>query len=333
MRILVTGGAGFIGSNYVRYLLETHPSEEIVVLDKLTYAGNLENLRGVIGKISFVRGDIADRKCVDSATDGCDAIVNFAAETHVDRSIVGADDFIRTDVLGTYELLEAARRRGIRRFVQISTDEVYGSRDSGSYSEEDRLDPSSPYSASKSAGDLLAISFFKTYGLPVMVTRSTNNFGQFQHPEKLIPKFITNAIRDIQLPIYGDGSQVRDWLFVMDNCSAIDHVLRLGKPGDIYNIGAGNERTNIDITNLILEELGKPKSLIKFVSDRPGHDRRYSVDCTNIAALGWTPAASFEDSMRRTIRWYADNSSWWKPLVEGRIDFHGSFDGIGKPHG
>jgi dTDP-glucose 4,6-dehydratase len=326
MKILVTGGAGFIGSNYVRFLLESRPEDSIVVLDKLTYAGNMDNLADVMKKITFIKGDIADKDAVDAAAKGCDAIVNFAAETHVDRSIVGADEFIRTDVLGVFVLLEAARRLGIKRFMQISTDEVYGSVENGSSIEFDKLSPNSPYSASKASADLLTLSYFTTYGLPVVITRSSNNFGPYQHPEKLIPKFITNAISGKKLPLYGDGKNVRDWLYVLDNCSGIDLVLRKGKDGEVYNIGGGNERTNLEITDVILNELTKPKSLIEFVKDRPGHDRRYSINCDKVRRLGWKPSGEFEQSLRKTVGWYASNEAWWKRLAGGKIDFHGSFN-------
>lgn len=313
MKALVTGGAGFIGSNFVNMLLEKH---EVVVLDKLTYAGNMENLKSAQEhpKFSFVKGDICDRNAV-KAMKGCDAVFNFAAETHVDRSIIDAGSFVRTDVTGTYTLLEASRRYDVERFVQVSTDEVYGSVENGSFKETDILEPSSPYSASKSGGDLLSCSYFTTYGLPVVITRSSNNFGPNQHPEKLIPKLVTNAMRDISLPIYGDGKNVRDWIYVSDNCEAIYHVFEKGTEGEIYNIGAGNEWMNIDIARLILGEMKKPESLIEFVTDRPGHDRRYSLDSSKIHALGWSPKYRFKDAMKETIKWYVDNHSWWETLV------------------
>lgn len=312
MRILVTGGAGFIGSNFIRHILGS-PGNEVVNLDKLTYAGNLENLKDVPKdkRYRFARGDVCDRRAVEKAMRGADAVVHFAAETHVDRSIEDAGDFVKTDVMGTYVMLEAARKLAVRKFVFIGTDEVYGSIEKGSFTEEDRLNPRNPYSASKAGADLLAMSYFVTYGLPVVVTRSSNNFGPYQHREKLIPRFITNAIRNERLPLYGDGRNVRDWLYVMDNCSGIETVMQKGKPGEIYNIAGGNERANIDITKLILKELGKPVSLIEYVKDRPGHDRRYALDARKVRKLGWKPKASFEEQLAQTVRWYRDNEWWW----------------------
>ena len=312
--ILITGGAGFIGCNFVRYMLERYPDDEIIVLDKLTYAGRLENLQEVMAKITFIKGDICNKEDIEKVGD-CDVIFNFAAETHVDRSITEAGTFVKTDVLGTYTLLEYARKYDIEKYIQISTDEVYGSIEKGSFKEEDVLDPSSPYSASKAGADLLLKAYHKTYGLPVMITRSSNNFGPFQYPEKLIPLFITNAIQNKALPLYGDGSNVRDWLYVLDNCEAIDLVYQKGKVGEIYNIASGNEKTNLEITNLILKELNKPKSLIEFVEDRVGHDRRYSLDFTKIKELGWKPKYEFETAMNTTIKWYREHEWWWKPLV------------------
>ncbi len=322
-KLLVTGGAGFIGSNFVKYHLTEHPDEGLVVLDKLTYAGNLDNLREVWEdpRFSFVKGDICDPEIVERAISGCDRIVNFAAETHVDRSIGGAGAFVRTDVLGTFVLLEAARAHELKRYVQISTDEVYGSIEEGSFRETDPLKPSSPYSSSKAGADLLVLSYFITHRLPVVITRSSNNFGPSQYPEKLIPLFVTNALEDKVLPLYGDGLNVRDWLFVDDNCRAIDAVLRRGKEGEIYNIGGDNERTNREITDLILRELNKPRSLVKMVTDRPGHDRRYSISSEKIKALGWTRPASFEENLARTVQWYVQNPDWWKKIKEGRKDF------------
>jgi dTDP-glucose 4,6-dehydratase len=322
-KILVTGGAGFIGSNFVKYYLAEHPDEQVVVLDKLTYAGNLDNLREVWEdpRFSFVRGDICDPEAVEGAVEGCDRIINFAAETHVDRSIGGAGAFVRTDVLGTFVLLEAARAHDVERYVQISTDEVYGSIEEGSFRETDPLKPSSPYSSSKAGADLLVLSYYVTHRLPVVITRSSNNFGPNQYPEKLIPLFVTNALEDEPLPLYGDGLNVRDWLFVEDNCRAIDVILRQGRNGEIYNIGGDNERTNREITDLILKELGKPRSLIKMVKDRPGHDRRYSISSEKLKALGWTRPASFEDNLARTVQWYVQNTHWWRKIKEGRGDF------------
>ncbi|MGB8216464.1 MAG: dTDP-glucose 4,6-dehydratase [Candidatus Methanoperedens sp.] len=315
MKLLITGGAGFIGSNFVRYMLEKHPDDEAVVIDKLTYAGRLENLDDIKKKILFIKGDICNREDVERAIKDCDIVFNFAAETHVDRSIKEPGAFIKTDVLGTYTLLEAARKYDIQKYIQISTDEVYSSIEKGSFKEDDILKPASPYSASKAGADLLAGAYYKTYGLSVLITRSSNNFGPYQFPEKLIPLFIINAIQNKPLPVYGDGLNVRDWIYVLDNCSAIDSVYQKGASGEIYNIGAGNEKTNLEITEMILSELDKPKSLIKFVEDRPGHDRRYSLDFTKIKKLGWEPEHDFEISLKSTIKWYKKNEWWWKSLL------------------
>ena len=319
MRIVVTGGAGFIGSNFVRYVLGKYDDLEVVNLDKLTYAGNLENLRDVEddARYSFVRGDICDAAVVRAALDGADAVVNFAAETHVDRSISGPQDFISTDVLGTHTLLEAVRELDVKRYLQISTDEVYGSTETGSFTEESDLAPSSPYSASKAGGDLQVLAYYRTYGTPVLITRSSNNYGGWQYPEKIIPLFITNAIDDLPLPVYGDGLNVRDWLHVEDNCSAVDAVLHEGELGEVYNIGGGNEVRNLALTRRILELLGKGEDLIRYVVDRPGHDRRYSIDCAKVRALGWEPAVDFEDGLERTVAWYRDNPDWWRRLKSG----------------
>jgi dTDP-glucose 4,6-dehydratase len=319
VRIVVTGGAGFIGSNFVRYLLARHEDVEVVNLDKLTYAGNLENLRDVENdpRYRFVRRDICDAPAVRAVVDGADAVVNFAAETHVDRSISGPQDFIRTDVLGTHTLLEAVRELAVPRYVQISTDEVYGSTEAGSFTEESDLAPSSPYSASKAGADLLVQAYHRTFGTPTLITRSSNNYGPNQYPEKIVPLFITNAIDDQALPVYGDGLNVRDWLYVDDNCAAIDTVLRAGKVGEIYNIGGGNEVQNLTLTRRILELLGKGDDLIRFVGDRPGHDRRYAVDCAKVRALGWEPAIPFEAGLERTVAWYRDNAAWWRRLKSG----------------
>ena len=315
MKMLITGGAGFIGSNFVHYMLQEHPEYEIAALDKLTYAGRLENLQDVIGEIEFIRGDICNREDVERAIKGCSVIFNSAAETHVDRSIIEAGIFLETDIIGTHVMLEAARRHDIEKFVQISTDEVYGSIDKGSFKENDPLDPSSPYSASKAGADLLINAYYKTYGLPIIITRSSNNFGPYQYPEKLIPVLILKALQNKPLPVYGDGSNVRDWIYVLDNCQAIDSIFHKGNIGEIYNVGSGNEKMNIEVANFILEELNKPKSLIEFVKDRPGHDLRYSLDTTKIANLGWEPCYKFESALRETIKWYVDNEWWWQPLI------------------
>jgi len=319
--ILVTGGAGFIGSNFVRYMLRKYPDYKVVVYDKLTYAGNLDNLRDVENdpRYAFVHGDICDAEEVERVMreHHIDAMVNFAALTHVDRSIMEPGSFILTDVYGTYVLLEAARKHDIERCVMVSTDEVYGSIERGSFTEDDPLDPSSPYSASKAGGDLIARAYYKTFGVPVVITRGSNTFGPFQYPEKIIPLFITNAIDDVPLPLYGDGLNVRDWIYVLDHCEAIDVVLHKGALGEIYNIGAGNELTNIELTRLILKLLGKPESLIRHVKDRPGHDRRYSLDCAKLKALGWRPRHRFEEALAETVRWYVENEWWWRKIKSG----------------
>ncbi len=317
-RLLVTGGAGFIGSNFIRYMLQKYPELHIVNLDALTYAGNLENLRDIEKdpRYSFLHGNICEADDVAKVMPGCDSVINFAAETHVDRSIHEAGVFVETDVHGTFVLLEAARKHNISRFLHISTDEVYGSIDKGSFRETDTLNPSSPYSASKAGGEFLAHSYFVTYGLPVLVTRSSNNFGPYQYPEKLIPLFITNAIDDMPLPLYGDGKNVRDWLYVEDQSEALDIVLQKGKPGEVYNIGAGNEEMNITVTKETLRLLGKPESLIQPVKDRPGHDRRYSVASDKMHALGWKPRHSFLEGLEKTVRWYVENEIWWRAVKE-----------------
>ncbi len=325
-RVLVTGGAGFIGSHYVHHALAAHPDWRVTVLDKLTYAGNLANLKDLEGdpRYRFLRGDIAVRGDVAAAFEGgVDLLFNFAAETHVDRSIGDPEGFIRTDVYGAYTLLEAARVRGVRRFVQISTDEVYGSVAQGASREDAPLMPSNPYSASKAAADRLAYSYFATYGLQVLITRASNNFGPRQYPEKVIPLFVTNALDDRPLPLYGDGQNVRDWLYVADHCEALDVVLEKGAPGEVYNIGGGNERKNLEITGMILDRLGKPRSLIRFVTDRPGHDRRYALDCSRLAALGWTPRVPFRQALEETVAWYAAHRTWWEPIKSGAyLDYY-----------
>jgi len=319
VRLLVTGGAGFIGANFIRYMLDKYEDCEIVNFDKLTYAGNLDNLRGIEDdpRYRFVKGDIADADAVGEQMPEVDAVVNFAAETHVDRSILEPGSFIQTDVVGIYVLLEEARKHEIERVVLVSTDEVYGSIDDGSFLEADRLDPSSPYSAGKAGGELLALAYHKTFGLPVCITRGSNTYGPYQYPEKMIPLFVTNAFDDIPLPLYGDGMNVRDWLYVLDHCSGVDLVLRKGEPGEIYNVGGGNERTNLEITHMILELLKKPESLIEPVQDRPAHDRRYSIDCAKIKEIGWSPAQDFEEGMRITVDWYVNNQWWWRKLKSG----------------
>ncbi len=319
-RILVTGGAGFIGSNFIHYMLSAHDDCQIINLDKLTYAGNLDNLKDVEDhpRYGFVKGDICDSPLVAELVREADIVVNFAAESHVDRSVDDPYVFTRTNVIGTHVLLEESRRAGVSLFLQIGTDEVYGSIEQGSSVETDPLEPRSPYSASKAAADLLALSYFTTFGLDVRVTRCTNNYGPYQFPEKLIPLFVTNALEDRELPIYGDGLNVRDWLYVADHCQAIDFVMENGRAGQIYNIGGGREMTNLQITDIILAELGKPQTLKRFVKDRPGHDRRYSLDITKIRKMGWSPKHDFETAIRETIKWYIDNKSWWRRIKEGR---------------
>jgi dTDP-glucose 4,6-dehydratase len=316
VKLFVTGGAGFIGSNYVRWVLQNRPDAEVTNYDLLTYAGNLANLRDLEDnpRYRFVKGDICDTALLDEVVPGHDAIVNFAAESHVDRSIDWAAEFVRTNVIGTNTLLDVARRQSIARYLQVSTDETYGSIDVGAFSEEDRLDPSSPYSASKAGGDLLARAYHRTYGMPVVITRGSNTFGPYQFPEKVIPLFVTNLLEDQPVPLYGDGMNVRDWIYVEDVASGIHTVLEKGDAGQIYNIAAGNERTNVDLTKALCDLLGKPHSLITPVADRPGHDRRYSVDTTRTNALGWEPRWSFDDALRTTVDWYRENRWWWEPL-------------------
>ncbi len=314
MRLLVTGGAGFIGSNFIRHILSTYSDCRIVNLDKLTYCGNRENLKDIEANknYEFVKGDIADERLVRRLVKDCDVILNFAAESHVDRSIEDPSEFIRTNVYGVYTLLEAAKRYMTKMFVQVSTDEVFGSIEKGSFREDDALRPNSPYSATKASGDLLARSYFATYKLPVIITRSSNNFGPYQYPEKIIPLFITNALKNKKLPVYADGMNVREWLYVLDNCEAIDVVMRKGAPGEIYNIGSGHETTNLELTYAIIDILGKDKSLIEFVKDRPGHDKRYSLDIAKMRSLGWRPRHDFKEALRLTVDWYRQNETWWR---------------------
>jgi dTDP-glucose 4,6-dehydratase len=317
VKILVTGGCGFIGSNFIRRLFESRGEGMFVVnLDKLTYAANPANLADVAGRPNyrFVKGDIVDPEVVRLAMDGCEAVVNFAAETHVDRSLLGDASFIETDVRGVFVLLEEARRVGVRKFIQISTDEVYGSIAEGSFHEDSPLNPRNPYAASKAGGDRLAYSYFASYRLPVVVTRASNNYGPYQYPEKLIPLFVTNAIDGQPLPLYGDGRNVRDWLYVKDHAVAIDFLLDAGEPGETYNIAGGNEAENIEITRKVLALVGKPESLIRFVDDRPGHDRRYSLDARKLARLGFRSTTPFDEGLEETVRWYRDREDWWRPI-------------------
>ena len=316
MKLFVTGGAGFIGSNFVRWVLQNRSDAEVTNFDALTYAGNLANLRDIEDdkRYRFVKGDICDGALLDDVLPGHEAIVNFAAESHVDRSIDWAAEFVRTNVLGTNSMLEATRRHHIPKYLQVSTDETYGSIDVGSFSEGDRLDPSSPYSASKAGGDLLVRAYHRTYGTPVLITRGSNTFGPYQFPEKVIPLFVTNLLEDKPVPLYGDGMNVRDWIHVEDVCSGIFTVLDRGEFGQIYNIAAGNERTNVELTHALCDLLGKPRSLITPVADRPGHDRRYAVDTSRTRALGWEPRWTFEDALAATVEWYRSNRSWWEPL-------------------
>ncbi len=318
MKLLITGGAGFIGSNFIHYLLKKYRNCQVVNFDKLTYCGNLDNLRDIEKdpRYKFVKGDICNEKLVNRivSKERPFAILNFAAETHVDRSILSPKSFAETDIIGTQTLLEAARKHKVKRFVQISTDEVYGSIKKGKFKETDPLSPSSPYSASKAGADLLAMSYYKTFSLPVLITRSSNNFGPYQYPEKLIPLFITNLLEDKKVPLYGNGLNVRDWIYVWDNCAGIDVVLRKGKVGETYNIGGGNEKTNIEITKAILGELGKDESFIEYVKDRPGHDFRYALDTRKIKKLGWKPKHKFKEAIKETVKWYKENEWWWRGL-------------------
>ena len=336
MKIVVTGGAGFIGSNFIRVVLEERPDWNVVNFDKLTYAGNLENLKDLESdsRYAFVKGDIADRDDVESVlSNDVDAVLNFAAESHVDRSIHDATEFIRANIEGTQKLIDVARQRGIARFLQVSTDEVYGSLGAtGKFTEDTPLQPNSPYSASKTAADLLVRAAHHTHGMDTVITRCSNNYGPYQFPEKLIPLMISNALDDKELPVYGDGSNVRDWIYVEDHCRAILAVLEKGGSGEVYNIGSDNEWKNLDIVKLILKELDKPESLIKFVKDRPGHDLRYAIDNAKIEGeIGWKPAISFEEGIARTIRWYLDNREWWDKIKSGayRDYYETQYGGVG----
>lgn len=336
MRYLVTGGAGFIGSNFIRYVFKKHgDAAQVVNLDKLTYAGIRENLAEFEGSknYKFLQGDIAKPEDVAEAYkgvdgSGIDVVVNFAAETHVDRSLMEAGTFIETDVHGVLVLLEEARKHApnLKRFIQISTDEVYGSIDEGSFKESDPLNPRNPYSASKAGGDRMAYAYGQTYGLPVIVTRASNNFGPYQYPEKLIPLFVTNAMDDQPLPLYGDGRNVRDWLFVDDHCAAVDFLIEHGTNGETYNIGGGNERENREITHRILQLLGKPETLIKRVADRQGHDRRYSIDMTKLEKMGFKCETDFDQALEKTVAWYRENEAWWRAIKERSAEYKAYYE-------
>lgn len=326
MTILVTGGAGFIGTNFVYYQLQHHPEDRVVCLDALTYAGNLENLTEALKNpcFRFVKGDIADREAVNALfeEEKPDIVVNFAAESHVDRSITQPELFLRTNIMGTQVLMDACRKYGVQRYHQVSTDEVYGDlpldRPDLFFTEDTPIHTSSPYSASKASADLLVLAYFRTFHLPVSITRCSNNYGPYHFPEKLIPLMITRALNDQSLPVYGKGENVRDWLYVEDHCAAIDLVMRKGREGEVYNVGGHNERTNLDVVKTVLRELGKPESLITFVTDRPGHDRRYAIDPSKIhAELGWLPRTKFDDGIHQTVQWYLDNRQWWKHILAG----------------
>lgn len=326
MKLLITGGAGFIGSNFIYYQLQNHPEDEFICLDALTYAGNLETLQPVMqyDNFRFVRGDIADRDFVYKLfeTEEPDIVVNFAAESHVDRSILEPELFLRTNIIGTGVLMDACRKYGIKRYHQVSTDEVYGDlpldKPDLFFTEETPLHTSSPYSASKASADLLVLAYYRTYGLPVTISRCSNNYGPYHFPEKLIPLMIINALHDKKLPVYGTGENVRDWLYVEDHCSAIDLIIRQGRVGEVYNIGGHNEKTNLEVVKTILKELGKGEDLITFVKDRPGHDRRYAIDLTKIyREFGWLPQTSFAEGIKKTIKWYLDNEDWWQRIISG----------------
>lgn len=322
MKLFITGGVGFIGSNFIRHILAKYPDCEVVNFDKLTYAGNLENLADIADnpRYKFIKDDICDRAAVFDAAKGADAIINFAAETHVDRSIIDDADFLKTDILGVKNLLEATRELGIKKIVHISTDEVYGDKDGGGFAKEaDALRPSSPYAASKAGGDLLCMAYVRTYDAPVVITRCTNNYGPYQYPEKIVPLFITNLLEGKKVPVYGDGMQIRDWIYVLDHCEAVDLVLHKGAEGEIYNIGANNqpEIDNLALTTKIVQACDRDESFIEYVKDRPGHDRRYAVDASKIRALGWLPRTSFEDGLTKTVVWYKNNEAWWKKIKSG----------------
>lgn len=318
MKLLITGGAGFIGSNFIRHILKKYPNYTIINFDKLTYCGNLDNLKDIENNpnYKFIQGDICDKEKVAEifAEEKPNFLVHFAAETHVDRSILEPYSFTNTNILGTHILLETAKKYGIERFLHISTDESYGSIDNGKFREDDILLPNSPYSASKASSDLLARSYFKTFSLPVIITRSSNNYGPYQFPEKIIPFFISNILEGKKVPLYGTGKNVRDWIYVLDNCEGVDAVLHNGKIGEIYNIGGGNEKTNLELTKIILNELGKNESQIEYVQDRLGHDLRYALDIEKVSKLGWKPKHTFEDAMKKTINWYLENKNWWEKL-------------------
>jgi dTDP-glucose 4,6-dehydratase len=331
--LLVTGGAGFIGSHYVRYVLNHYQNVRVINLDKLTYAGNLDNLKDVEGdpRYEFMLGDIRDKDLINQVFKRVQGVVHFAAETHVDRSIMDAGEFVLTDVFGTFVLLEALRRTPtVEFFLHVSTDEVYGSRDKGFFSEGDPLNPSSPYSASKAGADRLAYAYFVTYGLPIIIVRPSNNYGPYQYPEKFIPLFVTHALEGNSLPLYGKGTNVRDWLHVVDNCRAIDFVIKGGVVGEAYNIGANNEVKNIDVAKRIIKELGKSRGLIRLVPDRLGHDLRYALNCRKLRALGWKPEVDFEAGLAATVRWYAENEWWWRRIKERSVEFKSFYDAYYK---
>jgi len=326
MKILVTGGAGFMGSNFIKYIMAKHPDWQVVNLDKLTYAGNLENLREVENNpgYTFVKGDIANAQEVEGAIGGgVDKIINYAAETHVDRSILEPDAFIKTDVLGTYTLLEAVKKFNVAQYIQISTDEVFGSIKEGFFDEESPFMPNSPYSASKAGADHLCRAYFKTYNLPILVSHSCNFYGSNQYPEKLIPLFVTNLLENKKVPVYGRGDQVREWIFTEDHCRAVETIMEKGEPGEVYNIGTGDEKTNMEITRFILQELGFSEEKIEYINDRPGHDFRYAINSQKLRRLGWQPEIAFEEGLRRTIKWYQKNESWWKKIKSGQyLDYY-----------